>query len=55
MSHNFNAKNRRTLPLWSGGFKDNVSKSEAETNSGPHVRALFFEWPLFACTEHTQS
>ncbi len=35
-------------------FKDDESKSEAKTNSGPRVRSLLVESPHFVCVEHAQ-
>ncbi len=35
-------------------FKDDESKSEAKTNSGPRVCPLLVEGPHFACVEHAQ-
>ncbi len=45
-SHNFMAN--------SWVFKDNESKSEAKTNSGPRVCPLLVEGPHFACAKYAQ-
>ncbi len=35
-------------------FKDDESKSEVKTNSGPQVCPLLVKSPHFACVEHAQ-